>query len=274
MSLAMRHKARMMGREHSRASSRKPVDVPGRGIVSPDTSQTRSTPAASAYDLKRAELGEDLRALSDIQSIEKKIARKAELLPKYDDWCEGVMDAARTAEDAGKLIGQDDVLVQTMIWAIDTGDAERALPRARLVLRHGMELPSRFERTVGCMIAEEFAETAMKTMNSDQAHVPDPRLLLEIAELTEDRDMPDQARAKLHKALGMAIGRAVDAAVAGETQTEGPAGGPKLAIEAALIHLRRAYALDTRSGVKKMIEQRERQLTKIAEDGAASAAST
>lgn len=215
--------------------------------------------AATEYELKRADLGEDLRSIKNIQSIEAKIARKADLLPKYDAWVDGILAAAHEAEADGKLIGQDDILVQTMIWAIDCADAVRALPRARAVLRHGMALPTRFERTLGCMIAEEFAEVALKAMATDHTHIADHRLLLEIADLTDTHDMPDQARAKLFKAIGMAIARMADAA---EDGTQGPAGGEKAAYDAALKNLNRAFALDSKSGVKKLIEQVTRAAAK------------
>lgn len=252
---AQRHRQRVTAQKSASAQAARPVPAPA--------ATPAARRAASDYELQRAALGDDLRALKDIQSIEAKIARKVELLPKYDAWADGILAAARAAEDDGKLIEQDDILVQTMIWAIDTADAERALPRARTVLRHGMELPSRFERTLGCMIAEEFAEVALKAMATDQQHIADRKVLLEIAELTEDHDMPDQARAKLHKAIGITITRAADAAT--EPQ-DGPAGGKRAAIGAALGYLNRALALDSKVGVKKLIEQRTRELEKL--DGA------
>ena len=260
-SLALRHRAKTLGRKAGAASSRgRAVRSANAGQVTPAGSDSR---AASEYEVQLAGVGEDLRALKAMQSVEAKIELKAHLLPKYDAWVEGVLQAANDAESAGKLIGQDLVLVESMIWAIDAGDTERALPRIRTAIRHGMELPQRFDRTIGCMIAEEFAESALKTMGTDHAHIPDPKPLLEIAELTGDHDMPDQARAKLHKAIGMAIGRAADAT--DWSNAEGPAGGKPAAIEACLAQLRRALALDEKSGVKKMIEQRERELKKLAE---------
>ena len=249
-SLAMRHRARTMAQK--------------RAAPAVTAALLRPERAESDYQIRLAELGEDLRGLKDMQSIEAKIARKAELLPKYDDWAEGVLAAAREAEDKGQLVQSDRILVQTMIWAIDTADEARALPRARCVLRHGMELPSRFERTLGCMIAEEFAETALRAMTSDSAAMPETRPLLEIAELTEDEDMPDQARAKLHKAIAIATLRSADAAEADDTSGNGPAGGKKAALEFALRHARRALALDDKSGVKKLIEQRTREANKLA----------
>jgi len=259
-SLAMRHKARMMARQNAAASA-SPEAKAGLARRAPLVPQGgQNSRAVSEYDLRRAELGEDLRALSEIQSIEKKIERKAELLPKYDDWCVGVLEAAAAAKDEGKRIETDDVLVRTMIWAIDCADADRALPRAAVVIGHGMELPSRFERTAGCMIAEEFAETAMKVLKLDESSAPALAPLQTIAELTAEEDMPDQVRAKLERAIGEVILRAADLAVAADAGDQGPAGGIRAAVATALGRFKRALQLDSNAGVKKMIEQRERQL--------------
>ncbi|MBD59007.1 MAG: terminase [Citromicrobium sp.] len=255
MSLVSRHRNRVLGKQSAApmvAAPRASNDNPGKAA------NDNPAPGAPEHSQLLVQLGEDLKALSQIQSIEQKIARKAKILPGYDAWVEGVLQAATDAEAEGKLIGTDAVLVQTMIWAIDAADFDRAFPRAKVALRHGMDLPQRFERTLGCMIAEEFAETALKAMNTDNAHVPDLRPLLQIADLTEGEDMPDQARAKIHKAIGMTICRMIDAADAGDKEL--PAGGKRLALESALNAFRRALALHDKCGVKKMIEQRERDL--------------
>ena len=264
MSLAMRHRAKMMARQNAIETAALRA---GRTVSKLDqtlhASMRPHSRAASDYEVRRAELGEDLRRLSEIQSIEAKIALKAELLPKYDAWVKGVLAAAAEAEAASQTIGQDDILVQTMIWAIDCGDADRALPRARTVIGHLMDLPSRFERTTGCMIAEEFAETALATLR-DESAAPALEPLLEIEQLTAKEDMPDQVRAKLLKAIAYVILRAVDRALDADDPHQGPAGGPGGAIAAALEHMKRALQLHDKVGVKKEIEIRMRQLRDIA----------
>ena len=255
MSLVSRHRARVLGQQS--AAMARPVRRPSNdnaGDAANDNVQPGSTEQAQLL----VQLGEDLRALSQIQSIEAKIARKAQILPRYDAWVEGVLRAAAEAEDDGRLIGTDAILVQTMIWAIDAADFDRAFPRAKVALRHGMQLPQRFERTLGCMIAEEFAETALKAMATDNAHIADWRPLMQIAELTQDEDMPDQARAKLHKAIGIAMGRVHDASV--KENPDLPASHRRAALETALNALNRAVALHDKVGVKKLIEQREREI--------------
>jgi hypothetical protein len=265
-SLAMRHKAKMMAKANSASrvrsnSSTADATVRHREALGSIAAAAQRSRPATEYETRRAELGEDLRSLKEIQSIEAKIARKADLLPKYDDWCAGVLEAAAAAAAEDKRIGTDDILVQTMVWAIDCADATRAVPRATAVIAHGMELPTRFERTAGCMIAEEFAETAMKALKLDEAIVPPLAPLLTIEAITESEDMPDQVRAKLHRAIGEVILRAADVAPDGDPQSGGgPAGGKRAAITAAIEKFKRALQLDSKAGVKKFIEIRERQL--------------
>jgi len=209
----------------------------------------RAGAEATEYQLLRAQLGEDIRRLKAIQSVEKKIALKPDLLPKYDAWAEGVLDG-----DAGDdAPAQDDIIVQTMIWALDCGDYERALARASYVVEHGLELPARFERTAACLVAEQTAENALAAIAQEQPF--DGYILLAVEQLTVDHDMPDEARAKLHKAIGLVAARDLEAA--GEEIEK--AGGKKAAIDFALRHLRRALALNTNAGVKKQIGALERQ---------------
>ncbi|MGY3070374.1 lipoprotein NlpI [Ewingella americana] len=67
--------------------------------------------------------------------------------------------------------------------------------------------------------------------------------LLNTLELTDGEDMPDLVRAKLHKVIGTVY------------RSLGRAG-------LALQHMKRALQLDESSGVKKSIEQLEREIKK------------
>ncbi|HEX8402219.1 MAG TPA: phage terminase small subunit [Allosphingosinicella sp.] len=221
---------------------------------------------ATEYELQRERLGVDLKRLKDIQSIERKIDLKRELIANYDPWVGGVLDAAAN----GARGVQDDILTHMMIWRIDTGDFAGALPLVEYVLRWGLALPERFNRTAATMIAEEIAEAALKRL--DQGEEPkegfvDLELLLTIDDLTADHDMHDEVRAKLAKALGRELARQADAA---DESADGPAGGKRAAIEAALKRLRRARELNAKAGVKKDIERLEREARKLTESTDAS----
>ena len=209
------------------------------------------TPAGQEYAVLRVSLHEDLRKLSDTESVEARRPMKAKMAGRYDAWIEGVLEA-----DAPT---QDEILVTNMIWAIDYRDFPRALRLAEFVIKHGLALPERYNRNTACLIAEEFAEAALG--DADQV---DHQLLLQVAYLTGGADMPDQARAKLMKAIG--LGWADKADAFDPTDDSAPAGGKASYIDAALTALRSALALDKKVGVKKRIEQLERAQAKTADE--------
>ncbi|EEH3380856.1 terminase endonuclease subunit [Salmonella enterica] len=184
---------------------------------------------ASGYDQMLLQLAEDKRRLKGIQSTLTKAQIKVELLPKYAAWVEGVL-AAEAAQ-------QDDVVMYVMLWSIDAGEYDTALQIARHALRHGWVMPvgSRNPQTV---LVEELADAAQAAITAAQPFEPD--LLLQALDVTDGSDMPDQSRARLHKAIGLLLCEASPAS--------------------ALNHLNHALQLDPRCGVKKDKERLERRL--------------
>jgi hypothetical protein len=141
MTPAQRHRARALGQVAITAANPAPV---------------RGAAAASQYELLRAKLGNDLRRLQEIQSVEAKIELKRELAPFYNDWIDGVLASGGGMQDA--------IVTWNMIWRIDIGAFDAALPLARYILRHNLTLPDRFDRTAPTLIAEEIAEAAIKRL--------------------------------------------------------------------------------------------------------------
>lgn len=195
-----------------------------------------------AYRLKLIELGEDRRQLKAIKSVASKIDLKRQLLPKYGPWVEGVM----AAEAAGGVIEQDEVFTTVMIWRIDVGDFAGALPLADYALRHKLKLPDRYQRDVATTVAEEIANAALKALTAGET--VDLEALHGASRLTAGHDMPDEVRAKLLKAQGLAL------APTAKTADE---------ITEALGYLVRAFDLNPKIGVKKEIEGLRRELTKL-----------
>jgi len=193
----------------------------------PEEDRAYDKAAANQYELMLAKLAEDKRRLKDLQSIERKIDVKRQLLPEYQPWIEGVIQG-----DTGQ---QDDVFMTVLVWTIDTGDLEAAIPLADYAIRHKLAMPDQYKRTTACVIAEEAADIALKGTAVPFA------LLQAVAALTADHDMPDEVRAKLHKAIGYALRDAGQLAEARE---------------------RLAYALQLHAkvGVKKDIERLDTQL--------------
>lgn len=204
---------------------------------------------ANAYELQLVQLAEHRRQLKAIQSIERKVELKHKLLPLYDAWIDGSLAADHGA--------QDEVLTTLLVWHIDCASYPRALQIAEYALRHGLVLPDRYERSLACVLAEEIADAQLKAHDAGQ--------LIELTtvhraiELTDAHDMPDEVRAKLLKARGIArLGKGDGYAI----------------LTAALTDLRRAHVLHDKCGVKKLIEVTERKLKKITDTAAPQAAAS
>lgn len=210
------------------------------------TAPAQTMAGATTYELQLAQLHQDRLRLSQIQSTEGKVALKAQLLPAYVPYVDGVLAAGRGA--------QDDVLTTVMVWRIDVGDFAGALDIGEYVLKHGMTMPDRFERNTACMLAEEIAEEAIKAHKAGSTFSLSD--LNRAAQLTAEHDMPDQARSKLHLALGRGYAwvaendpEADQAEWAGHSKRE----------------LCRAIELHDKCGAKKDLERIERVLKKHAE---------
>lgn len=203
-----------------------------------------SLAGATGYELMLAKLASDRVRLADVQSAERKAEVKRELLPDYADYVAGVLNGGRGV--------QDDVLATVLVWRIDAGDYAGALDIARYALANGLKLPDQFQRQLPVALAEEFADVALKTMQAGGAF--SASILADVGVMTNDHDMPDQVRAKLLKAYGLAAN--VD----------------PLTIEnrdqyvAALNALRRAAELHPAVGVKQEIGRREKALAKFDDD--------
>lgn len=188
-------------------------------------------PDANVYELMMAQLHTHTQQLKKIQSVKAKEDHKAVILEDYFPYIEGVLES-----DSG---AQDQVVVTVMLWCIDAGNFHAALGIADYVLRHDLDMPDQYQRTTACVIAEQIAEAGLDGKAE--------RDVLEATEsLTHDRDMPDQARAKLHKALGRA-------------QADSDP-------EAALENFKLALSLNKKAGVIKEIERLERVVKNLPAD--------
>lgn len=203
-----------------------------------------SMAGGTAYEMQLAQLLQDRLRLKQIQSNEGKAALKLQLLPAYVPYIEGVLAAGNGA--------QDEVLTTVMIWRVDASDFAGALQIAAYVLQHNLLMPDRFERTTGCLIAEEIAEAALKAQKTNGSF--DLAILHRAMELTADHDMPDEARAKLYLATGRATVAGLD------LDNPGQPGQVMAGIEL----LKRAIELNNSCGGKKDLEGAERLQKKIA----------
>ena len=207
------------------------------GAANPQFDQQR----ANAYELQLIALADAKRALKQVQSVERKVEVKRRVLPQFGPWVNGVLDAGRG--------GQDDVVMTAMVWLIDVGDFTPALDIAEYALQHRLTLPDPYKRDVATLVAEEIAEQSSTAIAAGKP--VDLANLDRASLLTAEHDMPDEVRAKLHKALGLGHQAQVD--LDGKEPD-------KDAARNALAHFKRALELHDRVGVKKEIERLERLL--------------
>ncbi len=199
---------------------------------------------ATAYEQQLLQLNQDRLRLKQVQSEQGKAELKRLLIPAYAPYIEGVLSAGNGA--------QDDVLTTLMVWCIDAGEFADALTIGAYVLKHNLKMPDRFERTTGCLLAEEVANAALKQQKAGE---PFDRFVLTLAaDITAEHDMPDQARAKLHLALGKAYLAELDEAALDADK-----------LEQARANLARAIDLHSNCGGKKDLERVDRLLKKHAE---------
>lgn len=196
----------------------------------------------SAYEQQLYRLRIDQRRLSQFQSHATRAEMKREMLPAYDGWLDGVLTA-----NSGQ---SDEVVTTCMVWSVDAGLYRDALRLAEYVIDHNLPMADKYQRTAACFVVDQLSEAALLNFKIASTNNPaiEIDILLRLQELTADKDMPDEARAKLLKAIGY-------------TQRE----STNLADQAsALIWLQRALAAHTDVGVKKDIEVLERNLKKAA----------
>lgn len=252
---ALRHKQRVLA---ATATVRATLGYePARRL--PGANDNPPAQVSPAYAEMLFRLRSDQQALKQVQSLERKIALKREMLPAYQGWVQGVLSAPKTERGV-----QDEVLATAMMWLIDVGAFVEAMPLVDYVLRHGLALPDRIQRTPATFIVEEIAEAAIKAFARAQAEPsgetspaaePFPAgILAHIEDLAEDHDMPDEVRAKLVKAIGMAV---LDGATDEDRRARE---------EEALRRYLRAVELDDRVGVKKEIDRLQRSLKKLPAD--------
>lgn len=209
--------------------------------------------SGAIYDQFLAKLITDMRRLKDIQSTERKIEVKKDLVQEYDSYIDGVL--------LGSSGAQDEVVSTLCVWNIDAGRFARALEIGAYLLTHGIKLPQRYKRDLPTTLIDEVADSLLGGTAAD------PKTAFEVADTTErlthDHDAPDQARAKLFKVMGHAM-----LALSGvEAATDAPmSDAARLYAERALESFERAIQLNPQVGVKKQIEVLLRRLKNQAEN--------
>ena len=179
----------------------------------------------------------DKKRLGDIQGTTRKIELKRELLPSYQGWIGGIMNS-----NSGR---PDEIFITCVIWYIDTGQVEEALPLIEYALLHKMPVPDQYKRTPAALIVEEICNPALNALKVGDPCPLTPELLSRLGAMTQEEDMPDQVRSKLHKLIGLLL-------MKGDEEQQ----------KRALENLTQATRLNPDAGVKKEIDALRRAAAK------------
>ncbi|NLC24641.1 MAG: integrase [Oxalobacter sp.] len=199
----------------------------------------------SAYEMMLVKLHADKRRLKDIQSIQTKATVKAEILPDYQPWVDGVLEGGQGA--------QDEVLMNVLVWQIDVGNYAEALRIAEYALEHDLVMPDQYTRTLATLLLDEITAVLLKEKYETAESIEYALTTLQkTEEITASRDAPDQARAKLYRAYGnVLLAKIGDQPLTPETV--------ELAKKAEE-YLEKALNLDERSGVKSTLNSLKKRL--------------
>ena len=143
-------------------------------------------------------LQKDKAALKLIESIQDKARAKADMLPQYADWMQGVIQGGQPAVD-------DEVFTTCLLWMIDTGALTDAVPLAEFAIAHGLQSADEYQRSLPTLLIEQMGEQIAAGHNISQANI---ERLTEMALAKAENgmhqvDMPDAVRAKFLKAAGV-----------------------------------------------------------------------
>ncbi|MGX3020910.1 phage terminase small subunit [Ursidibacter sp. B-7004-1] len=185
-----------------------------------------------AYEQMLYLLARHKKDLKAIASMEQRASYKKSILHHYLPWIEGALSAGN-----GK---QDNVLMTWQVWAVDCAEYHLALQIAEYAIHQELSLPDGFSRSLCSMLAEEFADAAKKAQKVQKPF--EVSYLLRVDELTKEKDMPDESRARLYREIGLLL------------ETAQP--------ETALNYLERALTLNLNVGVQGNIKKLRKQLNK------------
>jgi len=145
-------------------------------------------------------LEQDLAALKDIRSKERKVdVKREELIPKYrEDYLPRLRADGATHP----------LLAWMVIWLFDIEDIEAAIDLALYCLEHEVELPERFKRDMPTFVADAILEWANE--QHKEGHSPDPYFSNVMGHIDgfggpDLWDIPDEVRAGYYRLYGLML---------------------------------------------------------------------
>ena len=190
----------------------------------------------SAYQRLLKNLHDDKVLLKSVSSIADKVHIKKQALPAYQEWIDGI-----TA--AGTVQADDRIAATVIVWMIDCGLLDEAMPLADVLIHSGLESADEYSRSMPEIIVEQMAA---QIESGSEISAENLKTLIEWATAKKEDglheiNLADVIRAKLLKAAGEKAEAADDN-------------------ETALNLYRQAVGYNDKAGVKKRIEALEKQL--------------
>ena len=150
----------------------------------------------TAYQQLQQQYIADKTLLSNLASMQDKIAYKAQALPKYQDWLNSVLQS-------GQAHPSDTLTPNLLIWQIDCGQLNEAMPLAQFAIEHNLQSSDEYQRNLPTIIIEQYAEQISQGAAINPEHL---RTLVQWATEKQNNqhthNIPDTVRAKLLKAAG------------------------------------------------------------------------
>ncbi len=200
--------------------------------IVPPTAQQRI--GGQITDQYQAALEIDLLRLKQISSHERRaILKRDELLPRYRDYLQQVMQSGQG--------GQNNVLVQNLIWSLDAEEFVWAFELADYAIQHKMQTPENFQRDIRNLVAGQLADWCLQRLKLGQSPEPWASKIFTLAQ-EQEWDLVDKIRAILLRVQ----------ATLNETRDPG----------LALRQAEQAYQLDSNVGVSSLIKK----LQKVSEE--------
>lgn len=187
---------------------------------------------SDTYKLLLADLKKDKQILKAIESIQDKQLAKKEMLPRYQAWVDGVLKNPQP-------LAHDEVFSTVLLWRIDAGLLDEAVPLAVFAIEHQMANSDEFKRSLVCIIFEQIAARLREGIGilAENLNKLVEMAKCKAAEGFHKINIPDQVRAKFFKAAGRFYLEKLD-----------DKASAKALFELALVY-------DTNCGVKKKIEE-------------------
>lgn len=150
----------------------------------------------SVYQRLLKNLYADKAIIKNLRGIADKAKAKAEMLPAYAEWVQGVL--------AGDTVQADDRITPTvLIWTIDAGLLDDAMPLAEFAIQHNMPSTDEFQREMPELLVEQYAEQISEGYAISGEHLK--KLVAWATEKDGElhrHNINDNVRAKLLKAAG------------------------------------------------------------------------